>query len=487
MVRQNRKREGGRERAGISCPGLHVPVIDLHHASYRACLSQCVDVTTYSSCNALLGLAAEEGQELVCRLSCLGGSMVITPGCMLMETGARKRQGTMLSAQAYSFHQKSKLAISLSWIGGYVNTVAVLGCGRFISHATGNTTHLGHTLVEMKFGEAAIYAYLLLLFFLGAISSAVMTEGARLLGYRSKYMMPMFVEALLLTLFGVSLTHYMDGHTRDAGVVYTMLGTASAAMGLQNATITMISGAVVRTTHVTGVITDFGLESVQYMAWYWQKSRGRSLRRDGRLLLLSTRHPSVLRLLLLLSIFASFLFGAAAAAFVFFYYPRVMVVPPILFLFFILFRDWYKPIADVREIDLLSDPELKAAGIVHSLLPAGLGICRMALSRRGGEHRAPNFQAWAERLPEHWEVIILVMQPILQLNSNALMDFESAVRHLRGRGRSLVLCGVNRPQYKAMERAGLIETIGWENLCPDMEFAISRGVDLLSRQSATAK
>ena len=45
----------------------------------------------------------------------------------------------MLSARAYSFRQKSKLAVSLSWIAGYANVVVLLACGTVVSHATGNT------------------------------------------------------------------------------------------------------------------------------------------------------------------------------------------------------------------------------------------------------------------------------------------------------------------------------------------------------------
>ena len=45
----------------------------------------------------------------------------------------------MLSARAYSFRQKSKLAISLSWIGGYVNTVLFLICGSFAAHMSGKS------------------------------------------------------------------------------------------------------------------------------------------------------------------------------------------------------------------------------------------------------------------------------------------------------------------------------------------------------------
>ena len=54
----------------------------------------------------------------------------------------------MLSARAYSFHQKSKLAISLSWIGGYTNVVALMSCGWVASHMSGPTTWFGRVLVE---------------------------------------------------------------------------------------------------------------------------------------------------------------------------------------------------------------------------------------------------------------------------------------------------------------------------------------------------
>lgn len=383
----------------------------------------------------------------------------------------------MLSAQAYSFHQKAKLAISLSWIGGYVDAAAFLVCGWFTSHMSGNSTGLGKTLAQYKTADAGVFAFLLTMFFIGAVVSAVLTEGARVMGMRSKYIAPMAAEALILVVFGLCVARYADGtHGRDA-LFFVLAGSAAMAMGVQNATITAISGAVVRTTHVTGVVTDLGLEGVQYLFWYGQKSRGRELRRDGRLLALSTRHPTVLRLALLASIIVTFILGAAVGTLMFVHAVRWVALPPIAFLLFILIRDWLKPIADVREIDLLSDPELKAAGIVHSLLPKELGICRMAEARRG--HRAPNFQAWTQRLPPRWRVVILVMQPTLRLNENALMDFEQAIRWMNAKGRSVVLCGVNRSQYSAMERAGLIPLIGWENLCPDMEFAVSRGMNLL--------
>src|SRR5882672_3334479 len=116
----------------------------------------------------------------------------------------------MLSARAYSFHQKSKLAISLSWIGGYTNVVSLLSCGWVASHMSGPTTWFGRVLVEGRgtVGEgmrsALYFGFVLLAFFLGAILSAVMTEGAERRGKASKYVLPMAVEAALLSLFAIA-------------------------------------------------------------------------------------------------------------------------------------------------------------------------------------------------------------------------------------------------------------------------------------------
>ena len=43
----------------------------------------------------------------------------------------------MFSARAYSFRQKSRLAISLSWVAGYTNVILYSVCGDFVSNVTG--------------------------------------------------------------------------------------------------------------------------------------------------------------------------------------------------------------------------------------------------------------------------------------------------------------------------------------------------------------
>ena len=81
-------------------------------------------------------------------------------------------------------------------------------------------------------------------------------------------------------------------------------------MGLQNALVTKISGAVVRTTHLTGITTDFGIEIVRLCYWYQERAKGLGLVGKLELLHRCMRDPEAHRAWLHFSIFFSFFFGA---------------------------------------------------------------------------------------------------------------------------------------------------------------------------------
>ena len=174
---------------------------------------------------------------------------------------------------------------------------------------------------------------------------------------------------LLINVYALDANAPLDAQ-HSARLLYALSGIASFAMGLQNATITRISWAVVRTTHVTGVVTDLGLEGVQYVMWLRDKTRARRAGRAGRAICVSRCHPSVLRIALLASIVGSFLFGAAAGAMAFTHLPQFAMLAPVCFLLWITWVDYRKPIADVRELDPLADPDMtQYGGHLKNLLP----------------------------------------------------------------------------------------------------------------------
>lgn len=390
----------------------------------------------------------------------------------------------MLSARAYSFRQKSRLAISLSWIGGFTNAVMLIAFLVPVSHMSGNTTLIARHAVEQH-RVALLYAFLVLMFLVGGVLSALMTEGARVRGRTSKYVLPMTAEALLLMVLAFCLVWTRAHQPAHTEITFTpslwwLTGLASLAMGLQNATITKISGAEIRTTHVTGVITDLGLESVQLFYWWMGKLRGRRWARAGRVLRISQRHPTALRLLLLASIFGSFVLGAVIGTLLFDRFGGRCLLLPIVFLLWIVFTDWRTPIADVKELDLLSDPELRAYGMIKELLPPELGIYRIT-GPQGHAHRPPNFQLWIEHIPRRWKVVILAIHPQTRFTSNAVLDLRAAAQSLRERGCRLVISGVTPHHYREIDSLGVTRWIEAEDLCPDLEFAIARAMTHVHR------
>ncbi len=139
-------------------------------------------------------------------------------------------------------------AFLLALLAGCVNAVGLLGFQhQAITHISGTVTLLGNSLVTGV--DNSIHLLLIVFSFLtgAAFSGFFIENGALKLGRR--YGVALCIEgSLLLLSFGFLLQ----------GDVYGQY-LASAACGLQNAMITTFSGAIVRTTHMTGIITDLGI------------------------------------------------------------------------------------------------------------------------------------------------------------------------------------------------------------------------------------
>lgn len=132
---------------------------------------------------------------------------------------------------------------------GAVNAIGLLGFRQHtVSNLTGTASETGVALAQGQFSDAWQFLLIILSFLFGAILSGVIIDNAVLrLGRR--YGVALSIEAGLLLL---ALWQLQQGE---------ILGycLAAAACGLQNAMVSTYSGAVVRTSHVTGLITDLGI------------------------------------------------------------------------------------------------------------------------------------------------------------------------------------------------------------------------------------
>jgi uncharacterized membrane protein YoaK (UPF0700 family) len=156
----------------------------------------------------------------------------------------------------------------LAFVAGAVNAGGFLAVQRYTSHMTGIVSAIADDLVVGSVGLALAGLVSLLSFVAGAATTALLINWARRRQLHSKFALVLMLEALLLLLFGLvganlkSLVHLL---------VPTAVLLMCFIMGLQNAIVTKISQAEIRTTHMTGVVTDLGIELGRLL--YWNRTR----------------------------------------------------------------------------------------------------------------------------------------------------------------------------------------------------------------------
>ena len=154
--------------------------------------------------------------------------------------------------------------LTLAFVAGALNAGGFLAIGQYTSHLTGFVSSAADHLVLGNF-ELVITALLSIASFVaGATSTALLVNLARRNGNSGIYTTPLLIEAGLLLLFGAVGTRLQA----QAWVSISLLAMLLCyAMGLQNALVTKVSNAEIRTTHVTGLFTDLGIELGKLLYW----------------------------------------------------------------------------------------------------------------------------------------------------------------------------------------------------------------------------
>lgn len=156
--------------------------------------------------------------------------------------------------------------LSLAFQAGAINSGGFLACHRFVTHTTGFATLFG---TEVARGDIATGLSLLsvpLFFLSGCMLAGFFVDRRIILGKRPFYshvlfMMTFFMAVVTLVGVGQGFGHF--GKTDFLDHEYSFLALLSITSGLQNAIITTAFGAIIRTTHLTGLTTDLGLGLVR--------------------------------------------------------------------------------------------------------------------------------------------------------------------------------------------------------------------------------
>jgi len=157
-----------------------------------------------------------------------------------------------------------RIGILLAFVAGATNAGAFLAVHQYTSHMTGLVSSIADNMVLGAWRVVAAAAGALLAFASGAACSAILVNLGRRRGLNSEYAIPLLVEAVLLLAFGLVGSRLAHLHAYYVSLTVMLL---CFSMGLQNALITKLSHAEIRTTHMTGIVTDIGIEVGKLILW----------------------------------------------------------------------------------------------------------------------------------------------------------------------------------------------------------------------------
>jgi uncharacterized membrane protein YoaK (UPF0700 family) len=150
-----------------------------------------------------------------------------------------------------------KIASLLSFVAGLVNVAGFLAVQRLTTNVTGHFAFFVDEVFKLNFKQGVIYFLYIFFFFLGSFFSSLLVEFLSRKSEKYIYVIPTAIEGIILLIIGLFGADLLQ-ETPNL-IAFCLL----FAMGLQNSLVTRISNATVRTTHLTGLFTDLGIELSQ--------------------------------------------------------------------------------------------------------------------------------------------------------------------------------------------------------------------------------
>jgi uncharacterized membrane protein YoaK (UPF0700 family) len=158
-----------------------------------------------------------------------------------------------------TFAHNLRLATLLSFVAGLVNITGVLALKTLTTNVTGHFAFFAEEIMRHDYATAITFFLFTIFFLLGSFLSSFLQELISLRNPDLSHIFPITLEMIILIavgFFGVSSGIFTLGGKLTA---FFML----LAMGIQNSLVTNISRSTVRTTHLTGLFTDLGIELSQ--------------------------------------------------------------------------------------------------------------------------------------------------------------------------------------------------------------------------------
>ncbi|ARV14302.1 YoaK family protein [Polaribacter sp. SA4-12] len=147
-----------------------------------------------------------------------------------------------------------QIATVLSFVAGIVNVTGFLAFKQLTTNVTGHFALFMSDVAEFKFWKGTIYFLYIFSFLFGSFLSSYLIEKYKENKRLNVFVIPTIIECIILISIGV-LSNIIEIEFPNLIVCLLLV-----AMGIQNSFVTKISNAIVRTTHLTGLFTDLGID-----------------------------------------------------------------------------------------------------------------------------------------------------------------------------------------------------------------------------------
>lgn len=221
-----------------------------------------------------------------------------------------------------TFIHDLRLATLLSFVAGIVNITGVLALKTLTTNVTGHFAFFAEEVIKRDYTAAITFFVFTLFFLLGAFTSNFLAELVAIKKPDLLHVIPILLEIAILTSVGF-FGMQADLSTFEGKIIAFMM---LFSMGIQNSLVTKISQSTVRTTHLTGLFTDLGIELSQ-LFFYKKQSERKKLNAS---------------IYLRLSIITFFFIGCISGGFIYTFLEMKTLFVGVIFLLIALIYDYIR-------------------------------------------------------------------------------------------------------------------------------------------------
>lgn len=172
-------------------------------------------------------------------------------------------------SKSRTYKDNLRIASLLSFVAGMVNVAGFLAVAQLTTNVTGHFAFFIEEIYRMDVWRGLVYFLFVFFFLFGSFFSGLLIEWISRINERFVYVIPVLIEALVLSFIAFYSEELIEKSPNI--IAYLLL----FAMGLQNSLVTIISDSIVRTTHLTGLFTDLGIEFSQLFFYRTKTHRNR--------------------------------------------------------------------------------------------------------------------------------------------------------------------------------------------------------------------